>query len=158
MLPKDLPQDIEILIIVITRSESPNLRKLFRHIYGNAYNTDVNSFNLTFKYKLIFLFAIDDLATFMEEKNIIIENEKHQDMIIPMTEDSYKTVSMKLLSSFYWVSMLKTSKLKWIVKIDDDVLLNVQRLDELMKSTQPNEIYCRARPGRKVLRSKILKW
>ena len=87
MLPKDLPQDIEILIIVITRSESPNLRKLFRHIYGNAYNTDVNSFNLTFKYKLIFLFAIDDLATFMEEKNIIIENEKHQDMIIPMTED-----------------------------------------------------------------------
>ena len=110
MLPKDLPQDIEILIIVITRSESPNLRKLFRHLYGNAYNTDVNSFNLTFKYKLIFLFAIDDLATFIEEKNIIIENEKHQDMIVPMTEDSYKTVSMKLLSSFYWVSLLKNPK------------------------------------------------
>ena len=48
--------------------------------------------------------------------------------------------------------------MKWIVKLDDDALLNVQRLDELMKTTQPNEIYCRARAGRKVERSKTLKW
>ena len=130
-------------------------------MYRNAYNTTDrnNPFNLTFKYKLIFLFAIDELETSDEEKKIITENQTHQDMIIPMTEDSYRTVSMKLLSSFYWVSLLnKTSKLKWIIKLDDDVILNVQRLDELMKTTQPDEIYCKVKSGAKPMRSKTRKW
>ena len=130
MLPKDLPQDIEILIIVITRSESPNLRKLFRHIYGNAYNTDVNSFNLTFKYKLIFLFAIDDLATFMEEKKYyhwkwktprydhshdwrFIQNSFDEITFQLLLGINAKNIQIEMDCKNRWWCLIKCTKVRW---------------------------------------------
>ena len=42
----------------------------------------------------------------------------------------------------------KTTNLKWILKVDDDVLLNVGKLSEFLETIQDNNdsIYCRVFP------------
>ena len=61
--------------------------------------------------------------------------------------DNYHTVSYKLLSAFRWLSMAskanKNNKLEWILKLDDDVLLNVEVLKKFIQQIQDNKsIYC----------------
>ena len=59
-------------------------------------------------------------------------------------EDTYHTVGLKLLSAFKWIykaSGQPNSKLKWILKLDDDVLLNVNMLMNQLK-VQENVIHC----------------
>ena len=107
----------------------------------------------------MFLFAINEWTAIAEEKRIVRESKIYQDLIIPKTEDSYRTVPEKLLSSFYWTSMLSTnSKLKWIVKLDDDVLLNVQRLDLFLKNIISDAIYCKVISNMKPFRDPNNKW
>ena len=59
-------------------------------------------------------------------------------------EDTYHTVGLKLLSAFKWINKASSqpnSKLKWILKLDDDVLLNVDMLMNHLK-VQENLIHC----------------
>ena len=86
------------------------------------------------------LFQIPDLQTIEKEC------ETYQDLIIPLTEDTYHTVGMKLLATFYWLSKVDRSKsaLKWIVKLDDDVIVNMKNLDKfMMQHFQEDKIFCR---------------
>ena len=107
----------------------------------------------------MFLFAINEWTAIAEEKRIVRESKIYQDLIIPKTEDSYRTVPEKLLSSFYWTTMLSTSsKLKWIVKLDDDVLLNVQRLDLFLNNIISDAIYCKVISNMKPFRDPNNKW
>ena len=90
-------------------------------------------------------------------------------------EDNYHTVAFKLLSAFKWIYQAstgsdvtngpfikdignggrqgssqhstKTSNLKWILKLDDDVLLNVEKLKQFLETIHENDfIYCRVFP------------
>ena len=90
-------------------------------------------------------------------------------------EDNYHTVAFKLYSAFKWIyqastgsdftnqtfiedfgkgegqgpsqNSSKTTNLKWILKVDDDVLLNVGKLSEFLDTIQDNNsIYCRVFP------------
>ena len=60
--------------------------------------------------------------------------------------DSYHTVGFKLLSAFKWINEAsKISKPKWILKLDDDVLLNVEKLKNILQNFEAhkqNIIYC----------------
>ena len=63
------------------------------------------------------------------------ENKQYHDMLLPNVEDNYHTVGIKLLSSFNWIRQLKHIKdLKWIMKIDDDIMVNFTRLDKYLTS------------------------
>ena len=90
-------------------------------------------------------------------------------------EDNYHTVAFKLYSAFKWIyqastgsdftnqpsiedvskgegqgssqNSSKTTNLKWILKLDDDVLLNVGKLSQFLETIQDNDsIYCRVFP------------
>ena len=67
------------------------------------------------------------------------ENKQYHDMLLPNVEDNYHTVGIKLLSSFNWIRQLKHIKdLKWIMKIDDDIMVNFTRLDKYLTSENKN--------------------
>ena len=64
--------------------------------------------------------------------------------IIADTEETYTTVIMKEFNAFHWIleglqSSKSKSNLKWIVKIDDDVIVNFQNFKKLLKKFE-NEI------------------
>ena len=59
--------------------------------------------------------------------------------------DNYHTVSYKLLSAFRWLSIASksTKNLEWILKLDDDVLLNVEAVKRFIQNIQdPKSIHC----------------
>ena len=60
-------------------------------------------------------------------------------------EDTYHTVGLKLLSAFKWLrEFSKSSELQWILKLDDDVLINFERLVKFVNQIRLNQnsIYC----------------
>ena len=63
-------------------------------------------------------------------------------------EDTYHTVVYKLISAFKWImdaSKYNGSKLKWILKLDDDVLLDINELKQFTENLQEKDfstIFC----------------
>ena len=53
-----------------------------------------------------------------------------------VVEDTYHTVVYKELSAFKWIDQASTvsdvNNLKWILKVDDDVLLNIGKLKQFL--------------------------
>ena len=71
---------------------------------------------------------------------------------ILQVDDTYKTVGLKLLASFNWINNLNLSKLKWIVKLDDDIIFNLYQLDKYLSSPNvtrngDNFIHCKVNNG-----------
>ena len=65
-------------------------------------------------------------------------------MFLAVTDD-YHTVSYKLISAFRWLSIASKSakNLQWILKLDDDVLLNVEVVKKFIQNIQNTKsIYC----------------
>ena len=66
-------------------------------------------------------------------------------------EDNYHSVSLKLLSAFKWISKASQrqgGQLKWILKMDDDVLLNLKALQVFIQRLNvTNSIYCHVYAG-----------
>ena len=60
-------------------------------------------------------------------------------------EDTYHTVGYKLLSAFKWLKEFsKSSQLQWIIKLDDDVIINPEGLKQFVNKLKVNEskIHC----------------
>ena len=81
-------------------------------------------------------------------------------MLVPNVEDNYHTVGLKLLSSFNWISQLEINNLKWIMKIDDDIMLNFTKLDNHLTKENINHqaIHCPINSGMPALRDWKSKW
>ena len=151
--PINLDNNTEVLILVLNTPFTYLQRNYIRETFGQRIK---KSGNLKHTYKLLFLFGLkEDYQESFDE--IFNESDKYNDLIIPKIEDNYNTVSLKMLSSFYWISQInQNSKLKWIIKIDDDVLLNIEKLDTYVNTIIQNEltdsIYCRVYYGIKPMR------
>ena len=156
MKPFDFNNDTEVLILVLNRPFSYFQRNNIREDFHNQCNK-LN--DLKYKYKLLFLIGLN--AKYEERfDKIFNESSKCNDLIIQKREDTYTSTSLKMLSSLYWISQIhQNSKLKWIVKIDDDVLLNVKKLDSYLDTVIKNEsterIHCRVYYGIKPMRNGI---
>ena len=82
------------------------------------------------------------------------------------TEDTYNTVILKQINAFHWVltayaQWQNVSKLKWVIKMDDDVVVsptNLQNiLDDNVQNAEKEVILCREMAGRPI-RSPDNKW
>ena len=96
-----------------------------------------------------------------EIKAVAIENQKYHDMLLPNVEDNYHTVGLKMFSAFHWIMQLRNNTdLKWIMKIDDDIMVNFTRLDTYLSKENINHqaIHCPVHPSKKVMRDPKTKW
>ena len=80
-----------------------------------------------------------------------------------VVEDTYHTVVYKELSAFKWIDQASTvsdvNNLKWILKVDDDVLLNVGKLKQFLDTIQDiDSIYCQVKPDDPPLWDKTIPW
>ena len=82
---KDVPISTNVIVIVITRWNSYEVRNAVREMFKNGVN------GTKLEYKLVFLFNLNpDVET---EYSMMLhdENLDHKDMIIPNVEDNYHT-------------------------------------------------------------------
>ena len=123
-LKKTTPQ---VIVLVITRWNAYDNRKTIRTIFAN--DTD-----LSLTYKLVFLFNYPEDCSTEDLAHLTEESQKNQDLLLPNVEDSYKTVALKLLAAFHWLQVIQWPVFQWLVKIDDDVILNLKNLDVYLSS------------------------
>ena len=82
-------------------------------------------------------------------------------MLVPNVEDNYHTVGLKLLSSFNWINQLENkTDLKWIMKIDDDMMVNFTKLDNYLtkENIDYEALHCPINTGMPALRDYKSKW
>ena len=65
---------------------------------------------------------------------------------LELMEDNYHSVALKLASGFKWISKaneIQGGQLKWVLKLDDDVLLNLGALQVFIEGlNDTSSIYC----------------
>ena len=71
----------------------------------------------------------------------------HASILFSDVEDTYHTVGFKLISAFKWISksskIMKNDELKWILKLDDDILLDFDQLQKYIQNeSNSSSIHC----------------
>ena len=78
------------------------------------------------------------------------EMEQYGDILQLSIEEGYKNLSYKTLAGFAWIWRLYGDNVQWIIKLDDDLDLKMDKfLDNLpssasAKDTKDNSLYCHA--------------
>ncbi|KAI5636560.1 galactosyltransferase domain-containing protein [Phthorimaea operculella] len=88
------------------------------------------------------------------------ENDEHRDVIQGNFVDSYRNLTYKHVMALKWVAYY-CPKAKYVVKTDDDLVVNTTRLYEVLKAKtfgERNLIACGVRHLGPVMRKKDLKW
>ena len=136
----NIPEDVDVITLIITRWNSFDERAALRDMFGS------NNTSKILDYKVIFLFNWSSDISEEDLGKIERESDEFQDVLIPKVEDNYHNVGLKLLSSFNWINGIQDdlTKLKWIIKLDDDVIVNITMLDEYLRSNETfqNAIHC----------------
>ena len=83
------------------------------------------------------------------------------------TEDSYYTVILKEISAFHWIlesykAHRSESRLKWVIKMDDDVIINPINLQRLLQQHESElaeeKLFCENWAGGVPIRDAKSKW
>ena len=138
-----------VIVLIITRWHSFGIRWSIREMFK------LGSTNLKFKYQPFFIFNYPDDIIKEDLGALMEENEEFKDMIMPNVLDDYNHVVLKLLSTFNFLKSFQSKELKWIVKIDDDLILNFTKFDEFFDDKELNNdlIYCPTKENDPVLRA-----
>ena len=146
---EDISSSTDVILLVMTRWTSFDRRAFYRKSLQNSRHTKHT-------FKLLFLFNWTNSTSQSELENLREESEKYHDLILPKVEDSYKTQVFLLMSTFNWFDQLQ--HLKWIVKLNDDIIVNMTMLDHLHKSHKKDAISCYNVRGAPVVRDPDAKW
>lgn len=94
-----------------------------------------------------------------------LEQSIYGDLIQENFEDSYRNLTYKGIAALKWLSIYCDKKPKYILKVDDDVIINMfllrqhlKRLDSLGDKAPKHSIMCYIYKRMKVVRNKKSKW
>lgn len=97
-------------------------------------------------------------------KELIAEDQEHQDMVIGKPVDNYYNLTLKAIFLLSWTRTYCSNR--WLLYVDDDTIVNVKNVIELVNektrklssnSTQL-QMYCHALRGYPVIRDRNSKW
>ena len=143
-----ISQGVNVLMVIITRWNAFDERIAVRDMF-QSYSKESRQI-----YQLVFLFNWNEEVPLEDLAKIQTESRRYNDLLIPLVEDNYHSVGLKLLSSFYWINKIKSKfkNLKWIIKADDDILANITMLDDYLTNdnTMNSAIHCHLAKNRDV--------
>lgn len=144
-------QTVPLLAIIVVPSSPNNYDK--RQAIRNTWGQDGNFF------KLVFLFGESDDVIF--EEIIKHEYEKYKDIVQGNFQDTYKNLTYKHVMGLQWATQY-CSNVKFVVKIDDDIFVNIEELkvllDNYSSKADRDLIACRVNHALNVIRNKYSKW
>lgn len=108
------PPAAAVLIVVITSSINFAQRNAIRSTWGEAARRR--------GYKVIFFVGTPKLKPF--QRNIVYEDSQYGDIVQADFVDSYRNLTLKSITMVRWASTY-CSNVSLVLKIDDDMLLNV---------------------------------
>lgn len=144
-------KNVSLLAIIVVSSSPYNYNK--RQAIRNTWGQDGDF------YKFVFLFGETDDVIY--EEVIKVEYEKFKDIVQGNFLDTYKNLTYKHVMGLQWATQY-CSNVKFVLKIDDDVFVNVEELKVLLEKLSSNVdkelIACKLNDELTVKRNKYSKW
>ncbi|XP_074661292.1 beta-1,3-galactosyltransferase 4-like [Tubulanus polymorphus] len=169
-------RDLNFLVYIHTAVVNWKKRKLIRNSWGSLDN------QRRFRFRIIFFIGVDRRrhprwsflparwSAAMENRNkrwLREEISGHGDIVQASFVDSYRNMTLKALTAMSWVEKY-CHQVEYIVKLDDDVYLNVPRLLEKIptyfspqstgSNSGPPGLTCHVPTNNIPMREKFQKW
>ena len=128
----DINDDTQVIFLVQSKWNDAKNRDYIRQSFGR-----INSLFLSLTYQTIFLFNLP------EDTSVLIESEakNNKDLLIPNIK--LNSDGLMVLSAFQWLTKME-SNIQYIVKIDTNTMVNLDKLDEYLYDIfNENPIRCR---------------
>jgi len=105
---------------VLSAVSNFEFRKFIRKTWGKSNN-------------VAFVFVIGLTTDKLLQKMIQIEQTQHNDLLQGNFEDTYRNLSYKSLTAWKWMlTNCDMNAIRFVIKLDDDVILNVNVLDQVI--------------------------
>ncbi|KAK3773433.1 hypothetical protein RRG08_007922 [Elysia crispata] len=121
-------KDYDALVVVHSAIDHFRHRKDYRETYGNP------DFTQPYRLKVIFFVGLSVRSDL--QSDVALEHSHHRDVIQANFVDSYFNLTLKAIAVFRWL-VEKCPPPPLIVKMDDDVLLDIHRLFEEFSTMPP---------------------
>ncbi|GMR34767.1 hypothetical protein PMAYCL1PPCAC_04962, partial [Pristionchus mayeri] len=120
------------LFVVHTATPNKQRREWIRNTYGLPENQ--------FEYQFCLFFFTGRPSNPIEEKNLLEESAAFKDIVVGDFVDSYTNMTIKAL---FWMRFFSThcSSTTTVVKLDDDVTINLRALSHRLTSLPSDAIY-----------------
>lgn len=142
---------LDVLFFVHTASEHTSHRQFLRNTLGNPFVSDqLNS-------ALIFFVGQSKNRTVRHA--VLEEARSVGDLVVFPFMDTYRNLTYKFVYGLKWASDNCRDSVRFVVKIDDDALVNVFLLADYLKNvTDDGSIHCLAWKRTPVVRNRKSKW
>jgi len=131
----DIHENVLVTILVISAPDHFKQREAIRNSWGKTKDNKEVVFS--------FLVGLSDNTTL--DKDVADESAKNGDVIVNNIDDSYQNLSLKTISAFVWFKQF-CSKSQFLLKVDDDMFVQIDRLLELIR-----ELLAKSEPPRLIL-------
>lgn len=128
-----------LLVIVPSRVQSLHIREVIRATYSTISRDRVSEVlgqKVNVVVRTLFVLGTSDNQTI--ERNVLYEHIKYKDILQVDIVDTYYNLTAKLLHAFKWIN-LYCKHATYILKADEDVLVNVSNLLRQLKRYKPSE-------------------
>ncbi|KAH9502352.1 hypothetical protein Btru_073518 [Bulinus truncatus] len=125
-----------ILIIIPSQIDKRDLREAIRRTWLIAAEMNTwRRFKITKTIKHIFLFGYRSKMEQDDFKLLQSESVEHGDIVVVNVIDTYRNLSLKILSGIEW-TLKYCSGVDYLLKVDDDTLINAPLMVELLVHVQ----------------------
>ncbi|KAK5967371.1 Hexosyltransferase [Trichostrongylus colubriformis] len=135
IVPKaSLCSDVDFVVVVHVRAEDAPSRNFWRNTYGNR--------DLKNQYNYGILFSIGKPSTLSDQGMIEEEAAECGDILQTDYKDTYRNLTLKHLAELRYLTMTCPRNVV-VVKMDDDIALNVRNMFRFIKNNLTSEeLYC----------------
>ncbi|MCP9264113.1 Hexosyltransferase [Dirofilaria immitis] len=146
-------QGPKYLVVIISRTSSFDIRNAIRDTWINPNNSNIlrNGFVVAY-------FLVGMKSDTMIMMKIIEESKKYNDLIVTSIEDIYETLTLKVYTAMYFKETY-CQNVTYYIKVDDDVVLDLDRLDQqIISLSNLAYIYGAIRYKEAVIRQRMSKY
>ena len=116
----------KLVVLVSTHALHTGRRKLIRYYWGNH-----SRWTTPFQWKVIF---VTGFFSSFQKIQLHAEADTYKDTLIESVEEDFYTLSFKVMLGLKWVQA--NLKYDFLLKCDDDVFVNIDRLMRLLLTTR----------------------
>ncbi|KAL4226098.1 hypothetical protein ACF0H5_014086 [Mactra antiquata] len=145
----------EYVVYVHSAPKNHKKRQMVRQTWGAK--SVCNKYNM----RVVFIMGLVSDQKVMN--TVKLESNTYGDLVIEDFDDSYRNLTYKAIAGLKWVSKY-CSDVKYVIKSDDDILIDMHALMDQLNSTEVksygtrNVIMCNQWLRMKVIRDKSSKW
>ncbi|XP_071486464.1 beta-1,3-galactosyltransferase 5-like [Diadema antillarum] len=155
LVRRSIPEEILLVIAVYSAPSNRARRDAVRHTYGNQSVWPVSTEGAPMVRVVFMLGATNDksLQSQLEE-----ESDLYGDIVQEAFQDTYLNLTRKTVMTLKWVTSFCRNAI-YMMKVDDDVILNVERVTNFLLLSPSEDFTAGARSRRaQVMRDKRMKY